>query len=82
MNRKQKTKKQRLDDDDVYTAEMLLDRRKKKNGPVEYLVKWKGWDKPSDNSWEPEQNILDKSKFILHLFKSIIKQLINNFIFH
>ncbi|CAF1578161.1 unnamed protein product [Adineta steineri] len=43
----------------TYTVERLLKRRKRK-GRIEYLVKWKHYDR-SHNSWEPEGNILDKS---------------------
>ena len=37
--------------DGVYAAEKLIDRRKRKNGKIEYLVKWRGWAS-SDNTWE------------------------------
>merc|ERR1711994_254070 len=26
-------------------------------GKIEYLVKWKGWDNPDDNTWEPVANL-------------------------
>lgn len=44
--------------DNVYAAEKLIDKRKRKNGKIEFLVKWKGWPS-SDASWEPIKNILD-----------------------
>ncbi|OQV13104.1 Valine--tRNA ligase [Hypsibius exemplaris] len=46
--------------DDVFHCEALLSHK----GPINrrmYLVKWKGYDKPSDNTWEPEINIIDKA---------------------
>ena len=37
--------------DGVYAAEKLIDRRKRKNGKTEYLVKWRGWSS-QHNTWE------------------------------
>ncbi|CAF2411031.1 unnamed protein product [Rotaria sp. Silwood2] len=53
----------------TYTVERLLKQRKRK-GRIEYLVKWKHYDK-SHNSWEPEGNILDKS--LIDSYKKQIK---------
>lgn len=64
MNKKPKEKKQKVDKDDgIYTAEKLLKKRKGAKGRVEYLVKWLKWDE-KDNTWEPECNILDHSKWL------------------
>ena len=41
--------------DEVYVVEAILNKRIEK-GAVEYLIKWKGYDKASDNTWEPEEN--------------------------
>jgi hypothetical protein len=30
---------------------------------VEYLVKWKGWENPDDNTWEPVEHL--ECKYIL-----------------
>ena len=57
---------QQLDDDQVvidnqsiFAAERVLKKRKRK-GKMQYKVKWLGY--PEDQStWEPEENILDKS---------------------
>ena len=43
-------------EDEQYEVEELLDSRLA-GRTTEYLVKWVGWDEPSDNSWEPEANI-------------------------
>ena len=29
-----------------------------KKGKIEYLVKWKNFDDPADNSWEPSNNLV------------------------
>ena len=42
--------------DEEYEVEKIIDKRVKKGG-VEYFVKWKGWDDPSDNTWEPVDNL-------------------------
>jgi len=42
--------------DEEYEVEKVLDKRVKK-GQVEYLVKWKNYDDPDDNTWEPADNL-------------------------
>ena len=32
--------------------------KRKRNGRVEFLVKWKGFD-TDENSWEPKMNLID-----------------------
>ncbi|GAA5872190.1 hypothetical protein JCM16303_001006 [Sporobolomyces ruberrimus] len=39
-----------------YVVESLKDHKRKKNG-LEYRVKWKGYDKASDDTWEPEASL-------------------------
>ena len=46
-----------LADPDVYAAESIL-RSRRRNGQVQYLVKWVGFP-ASQSTWEPEENILD-----------------------
>lgn len=50
----------------VYQAERILDHKKIK-GKRHFLIKWSGWDS-TNNTWEPEKNILDK-RLIEHYFK-------------
>ena len=42
--------------DDVYRVEKIM-RKRKRNGAVEYLVKWKGYEDPKFNSWVSERDI-------------------------
>ena len=43
--------------DEEYEVEKVLDKRVKKGNTVEYLVKWKNYDDPDDNTWEPADNL-------------------------
>ena len=36
-----------------YVVEKICDKRVDNDGKVHYLLKWKGWPKPT---WEPEEN--------------------------
>jgi len=40
----------------VFYVEKVLGKRVIKGGHVEFLIKWKGYDKPEDNTWEPKEN--------------------------
>uniref|UniRef100_A0A914E1J6 Chromo domain-containing protein n=1 Tax=Acrobeloides nanus TaxID=290746 RepID=A0A914E1J6_9BILA len=40
----------------TYVVREILDHCKK-DGVKHYLVAWKGWDNPEDNTWEPEENL-------------------------
>ena len=40
-----------MSDQEEYEVESILEKRMKR-GKVQYLVKWKGWDRPKDNSWK------------------------------
>ncbi|XP_023348277.1 chromobox protein homolog 1 [Eurytemora carolleeae] len=42
--------------EEEYEVEVIVDKRVRK-GKVEYLVKWKGWENPDDNTWEPVANL-------------------------
>merc|ERR1711899_341333 len=39
-----------------YEVETIVSKRLRK-GKAEYLVKWKGWEDPDDNTWEPIGNL-------------------------
>jgi len=41
--------------EEVYQVEKILSKRLK-SGKLEYYIKWKGYDDPKDNTWEPEEN--------------------------
>ena len=43
-------------DQEEYEVECILDKRKRK-GRLQYLVKWKGWDRPQDNSWRSMKDL-------------------------
>jgi hypothetical protein len=45
-------------------VENILARRVVKKGQIEYKVKWLGYDKPIDNTWEPAENIANCQELI------------------
>ena len=59
-----------------YSVEKIVDKRKTKNGKIEYLLKWKGYG-DTDNTWVPkekmncDQLIMEYEKFTLITFASM-----------
>ena len=45
-----------IKNDDVYRVEKIL-RKRKRNGVVEYLVRWKGYEDTKSDSWVPGSDI-------------------------
>jgi len=45
--------------DDDFEVEKIMEKREKKKGKVEYLVKWKNFEDPADYTWEPAANLDD-----------------------
>ncbi|CAG7833421.1 unnamed protein product [Allacma fusca] len=43
--------------DQIFAADRI-EKKRFRNGKVEYLIKWKGWS-TKYNTWEPHENILD-----------------------
>ena len=62
--------------DEEYEVEKVLDKRVKKGNSVEYLVKWKNYDDPDDNTWEPADN-LREAKVAIEKFEKV-RELIGN----
>ncbi|KAK6052930.1 chromo' (CHRromatin Organization MOdifier) domain protein, partial [Cooperia oncophora] len=42
--------------DDVYVVEAVINKRKAKDGKIEYLLKWQGFPL-EESTWEPEENV-------------------------
>ena len=53
-----------------YEVEKVLDKRVQVGNQVEYLVKWKGYDDPDDNTWEPADN-LREAKVAIDMFEKV-----------
>ncbi|KAH8588054.1 hypothetical protein B0O99DRAFT_601165 [Bisporella sp. PMI_857] len=45
------------DDEDEYLVEAITSHRVDTTGKIEYKVKWEGYEKESDKTWEPEVNL-------------------------
>lgn len=52
-----------MSDEEEYEVETIIEKRTRK-GKTEYLVKWKGWDNPDDNTWEPVENLESSEELI------------------
>jgi chromobox protein 1 len=53
------------DDDGIYVVEKITGHEFKKDGTLLLQVKWKGYDKPEDQTLEPESNLLEGAEEIL-----------------
>ncbi|KAJ1948018.1 hypothetical protein FBU59_001786 [Linderina macrospora] len=49
------------DEEDVYVVERIVKHTDGEDGRPLYWIKWEGYDGPADNTWESEDNIIDKS---------------------
>ena len=56
--------------DEEYEVEKVLEKRVQAGNQVEYLVKWKGYDDPDDNTWEPADN-LREAKVAIDMFEKV-----------
>ncbi|KAK9324055.1 hypothetical protein V1517DRAFT_337214 [Lipomyces orientalis] len=60
MSRKKEPVESDIDDDedeDTYTVEAIKGHNFNKKGELLFYIKWLGYDKPEDDSWEPESNL-------------------------
>jgi len=46
-----------VEPEEDYEVEEILEKRVVKKGKIEYLVKWKNFEDPADNSWEPKNHL-------------------------
>jgi hypothetical protein len=47
-----------VDGDDEFLVEQILDARVR-HRRLQFLVKWRGYDNPDSNTWEPEENVAE-----------------------
>jgi len=53
------------DNDGIYVVEKITGHEFKKDGTLLLQVKWKGYDKPEDETLEPEENLLEGAEEVL-----------------
>ncbi|PHH74962.1 hypothetical protein CDD82_4647 [Ophiocordyceps australis] len=60
------------DGDDLDEDEFIVESIKKHmvdvDGTLKFLVKWEGWDKKTDMTWEPEENLKESASEILEAY--------------
>merc|ERR1712106_361280 len=56
-------------DEETFEIEKILDKRLMKGDKVEYLIKWKNYDDPEDNTWEPADD-LEVADELIQIFET------------
>ena len=51
-----------------YKVESILRKRVKRDGSVQYLVNWMGWNKPTDNTWQDEEELMEDAPEMVEQF--------------
>merc|ERR1712150_225631 len=51
-----KDSKKNTEVEEEYEVQKIVDKRTKKGGKIEYLIKWKDWGNDA-NTWEPKENL-------------------------
>ncbi|KAM4062992.1 chromo shadow domain-containing protein [Hirsutella rhossiliensis] len=52
-------------DEDEFIVEAIKKHMVDEDGSLKFLVKWEGWEKKSDMTWEPEDNLLESASEVL-----------------
>ncbi|KAK7417392.1 hypothetical protein QQZ08_011644 [Neonectria magnoliae] len=55
-------------DDDVFVVEAIKKHTIDEDGTLKFQVKWEGYDKKKDLTWEPERNLVDTAEDILNAY--------------
>ncbi|KAK4111433.1 hypothetical protein N656DRAFT_790496 [Canariomyces notabilis] len=53
-------------DDEVYVVEKIMSHMIDKSGKPLFEVKWEGYEKKSDRTWEPEENLIENASEALN----------------
>jgi len=64
VNTSENSEDESNDEDGVYIVEKIMGHDFKRDGLLLH-VKWKGYDKPEDYTWEPEDNLLEGAEELL-----------------
>merc|ERR1712130_804212 len=59
-------------DEEEFLVEEILNKRVGKKGKTEYLIKWKNYDSPDDNTWEPAHSL--EADEIIEQFEKELKE--------
>ncbi|RKU49321.1 hypothetical protein DL546_009842 [Coniochaeta pulveracea] len=57
-------------EEEVYIVEKILGHRFEK-GVLKFEVKWEGYEKKSDRTWEPEENLAEASEILKEYYESV-----------
>ncbi|KAK0385436.1 hypothetical protein NLU13_7912 [Sarocladium strictum] len=55
-------------DDEVYVIEAIRKHMVDEDGTLKFQVKWEGWDKKSDLTWEPETTLREDAEEVLDAY--------------